>query len=245
MNESVAKDSYWFRHDSTAGRGLKFRKLQHIYGHEGKGIYWDVIEILREQEKYEYECDSSSLQMLCDIIGHKDVTRFMNWFNECVRLELLVKTDTKFFSPALTESMVFWEKQRKNGKQGGRNPDVSQIEAKTNPNGNPELTMRLQDRDEIINTVLELLNREGDLGFKVNTESNRKHLIARIKEGFVAADFEAVVRHKCQQWKNNDMRKYLRPSTLFNSEKFDGYLQESKKSKPLTVVKKDGTDWND
>ena len=48
------KDSYWFKHDSTAGRGLKMRKMAHIYSHWGKGIYWDVVEILRDQDCYRF-----------------------------------------------------------------------------------------------------------------------------------------------------------------------------------------------
>lgn len=116
----MAKDSYWFRHDTTAGRTLKMRKLQHIYGHEAKGIYWDVVEILREQAKYQFDSDDSSLQMLSDIIGYKDRVRFINWFNDCIRLNLLEKKEGVFFCPALCKSMKTWEAKKRAGSQGGR-----------------------------------------------------------------------------------------------------------------------------
>ncbi|NCB45345.1 MAG: hypothetical protein EOM59_22360, partial [Clostridia bacterium] len=35
-----------------------------------------------------------------------------------------------------------------------------------------------------------------------------------------------VIDKKCAQWKGTDMDKYLRPSTLFNASKFEGYLNE-------------------
>lgn len=118
----MAKDSYWFRHDSTSGRDLKMRKIQHIYSHWGKGIYWDVMEVLREQDGYKYECDESSLQTLCDIIGCKDEIKFMNWFNDCVKELLFTKDSNYFFSKTLIDNMTKWEISKNNGSGGGRPP---------------------------------------------------------------------------------------------------------------------------
>ena len=80
----MSKDSYWFRHDSSAGRTLKMRKMSHIYGHEGKGMYWDVVEVLRDQDGYQFNSDDSSLNLLADLIGCKDEIRFYNWFQDCL-----------------------------------------------------------------------------------------------------------------------------------------------------------------
>jgi len=99
----MAKDSYWFKHDSTAGRGLRMRKMAHIYGHWGKGVYWDVIEILRDQAGYKFDYDDSSLQMLCDLIGCKDEPKFMSWMRDCVQIDLFQVSKGKFFSAILAE----------------------------------------------------------------------------------------------------------------------------------------------
>ncbi len=116
----MAKDSYWFRHDSTAGRGMRMRKISFIYGHWGKGIYWDVIEILRDQENYEYSNDEFDLKMLADLIGCKDENKFINWFNDCVKFELLISVDGKFYSQVLCDNMKRWEASKANGSKGGR-----------------------------------------------------------------------------------------------------------------------------
>lgn len=118
----MSKDSYWFKHDSTAGRGMKLRKIAYIYGHEGKGIYWDVIEVLREQDGYRYESDELSLKMLSEIIGMKDSGRFMNWFNDAVKFGLLENTETHFYSEILLKNMQVWETKKTNGSKGGRPP---------------------------------------------------------------------------------------------------------------------------
>jgi hypothetical protein len=108
---------FWFKHDAGAGRDIKLRKIQHIYGHEGKGLFWDVIEILREEDKNVYPSDENSLQMLCDIIGYKDVKRFLNWYNDCKRVELFHEKNGYFFSQSLIERMKYWKSKVLNGKK--------------------------------------------------------------------------------------------------------------------------------
>ncbi len=114
---NMGKDSYWFRHDSTAGRGLRMRKIAHIYSHWGKGVYWDVIEILREQEHYCHPKDESSLQMLASLIGCQDVTKFVNWYKDCVKIDLLQEDEKSFFSVVLRQNMGKWETKKRNGSE--------------------------------------------------------------------------------------------------------------------------------
>lgn len=77
----------------------------------------------------------------------------------------------------------------------------------------------------LCDSVLDYLNEKS--GFKYRkVDSNRKHIRARIKEGFKKEDFISVIDKKCAEWKGTRMEGYLRPSTLFNSEKFDSYLNQ-------------------
>lgn len=48
------KDTYWFRHDSNAKDDPKCVLLIDQLGLEGYGIYWVLVEILREQPEYTY-----------------------------------------------------------------------------------------------------------------------------------------------------------------------------------------------
>ncbi len=132
----MSKDSYWFKHDSTAGRALKMRKMSHIYGHEGKGLYWDVVEILRDQEGYRFESDESSLQMLCDLVGYSDDNRFISWFKDSLRLGLFEIRDEYFFCPPLSKNMENWEIKKSNGSKGGR-PKKTETKTEIKPNDKP------------------------------------------------------------------------------------------------------------
>ncbi len=116
----MSKDSYWFKHDSNSGRGERLRRIQFVYTHWGKGIYWDVIEYLRDQDGYKSTKDDLSLRIICDIIGCKDEAKFINWFKDCIKTNLLQCDETHFWSDVLVENMAKWEAKKLNGSQGGR-----------------------------------------------------------------------------------------------------------------------------
>ena len=81
-----------------------------------------------------------------------------------------------------------------------------------------------QDRfnyDEIIN----YLNEKCSSRYRA-TDSTKKHIRARMEEGFTQADFFTVIDNKVATWKGTDWEKYLRPETLFCASKFQGYLNE-------------------
>src|SRR3990167_750176 len=163
----MAKDSYWFKHDSSAGRGLRMRKMAFIYGHWGKGVYWDVIEVLREQQDYSYNSDDTSIQMLADIIGCKDAEKFAKWFADCIAFQLVVVVEGRFFSDVLCENMKVWEKFKLNGSQGGRcnkkvvrklNESQTKAESKLNENIIDDMKRKEKRREEYYVSFLASLN---------------------------------------------------------------------------------------
>lgn len=63
-------------------------------------------------------------------------------------------------------------------------------------------------------------------GFKVSPD-----LTARLKD-YSVAEVKQVIEYKAQEWMTNDMQKYLRPATLFNRAKFEGYLNDAQQMVP-------------
>lgn len=83
---------------------------------------------------------------------------------------------------------------------------------------------------EVIENIIDALNEMAGTNFRSTTKSHIRHINARLKEGYCLDDFINVIEVKCFQWLNNPkMTSYLRPSTLFNSEKFPGYVEEAKR----------------
>jgi uncharacterized phage protein (TIGR02220 family) len=72
--------------------------------------------------------------------------------------------------------------------------------------------------------VLNFLNEKTKSRFR--DEVNQKLIIARLKSGASVDDCRAVIARKFRDWNNTDMKKYLRPATLFNAIKFEQYLGE-------------------
>ena len=103
------------------------------------------------------------------------------------------------------------------------------IQSESNPNPNPNIYSAEADE------VIDYLNMRTGTKYR-HVDSTRKHIQARLKEGFSVQDCKDVIDKKCVEWMNSDMEKYLRPQTLFNSEKFQNYLNAPVKQKKGQTV---------
>jgi len=86
-----------------------------------------------------------------------------------------------------------------------------------------------QDAINIIN----YLNEKSGKNFKP-VDANVKFITARLNEEHTIEDIKAVIDLKCGEWMNDpDMKKYLRPATLFNATKFNQYVGELGSKEPI------------
>lgn len=85
--------------------------------------------------------------------------------------------------------------------------------------------------ESVIDECLLYLNTVSGKSFKITTESNRKFVRARINEDYTMDDFKRVIDNQWLRWKDSDMVEYMRPSTLFNAEKFQSYINAPDYSK--------------
>jgi len=54
----MSKDAYYFSHDSNARNDPRMIKLRRMGGLETVGLFWCVIEMLRESENYQLPVDT-------------------------------------------------------------------------------------------------------------------------------------------------------------------------------------------
>ncbi len=83
---------------------------------------------------------------------------------------------------------------------------------------------------EVSEEIISYLNEKTSSRFKA-TKAHKGFINERLKEGFTKEDFFTVIDNKVATWKGTEWEKYLRPSTLFNASKFQGYLNEKEFSK--------------
>lgn len=74
--------------------------------------------------------------------------------------------------------------------------------------------------------IVNYLNQKLGTRYKVNSANTKKHINARLNEGYKPDDFKTVIDKKCNEWIGTEYEKYLRPETLFGS-KFESYLNQS------------------
>ena len=88
------------------------------------------------------------------------------------------------------------------------------------------------DNNIICSKAVGLLNDLCGGSFRAETKGTQRLVAARLNEGYSWDDFELVIRHQCGQWmKDEKMRQYLRPETLFGN-KFESYLSNARRSCP-------------
>jgi len=87
---------------------------------------------------------------------------------------------------------------------------------------------------ENIKTIVDYLNQKAGTHYKTSSESTKKHIRARLKEGYSLEDFRSVIDKRCAEWMGTEMQQYLRPDTIFGT-KFESYLNAPSKKKKETL----------
>lgn len=126
----MGKDSYYFSHDSNARNDIKIIRLRRALGMEGYGIYFSLIEILREQESFKLPIESLT-----------DIAFELHTSDEKVRAvvlsyDLFAIEDERFFSARLLRSMDRFQEKKAKLSAAGK----AGVLAKWGEIENPELT---------------------------------------------------------------------------------------------------------
>ena len=80
---------------------------------------------------------------------------------------------------------------------------------------------------QALNYLNEKLNKKHRYTVDNIPDSFLKHISARVEEGYDLMKLKAVVHSKYMEWNRDPtMKKFLRPATLFNKEKFHSYVEE-------------------
>jgi uncharacterized phage protein (TIGR02220 family) len=87
-------------------------------------------------------------------------------------------------------------------------------------------TRENEKRKNEIEEIVKYLNQKTGAKYRATTENTKKHINARLDEGYSVDDFKTVIDKKCSEWMNTPYRKFLRPETLFRPANFEAYLNQ-------------------
>ena len=125
----MAQAAYWFKHDTNAKDDYKCMLLIDQLGLEGYGIFWVLIETLREQEEYRYP------MAMLPILAKRYGTSGEKMKTVVTKYGLFeVFEDDTFSSPALVKRMGDYDllclKRKEIGAAGGRKKAENRQESK-------------------------------------------------------------------------------------------------------------------
>lgn len=110
----MTKDAYYFPHDSNAKDDPKCVLLIEQMGLEGYGIYWVLIETLRDQPEYRYP-----LKLLPALARRYNTT--VEKIRSVVTEYDLFETDDEYFlSPSLKERMIKYDEKKEKARESAR-----------------------------------------------------------------------------------------------------------------------------
>lgn len=134
----MAKETYYFSHDSNAITDTKILNMRADYGIEGYGLYWAIIEMLRNEEDYRLTLDNKTYRAIKTLTNTTiDIEKFIN---DCLEdYELFEQDDEKFYSNSLLRRMQEKEKKsviarEKAEKRWNNNATAMQQQCSSNAN---------------------------------------------------------------------------------------------------------------
>lgn len=110
------KDTYYFSHDSNAITDTKILNMRADYTLEGYGLYWCIIEMMRNEEKYRLELSSNTYRAIKALTATTiDIEKYIY---DCINEYKLFKTDEKcFWSESLLRRMKLVEEKSERARQ--------------------------------------------------------------------------------------------------------------------------------
>lgn len=259
----MAKDAYYFSHDSNARTDTKIVDMMYDYGMAGYGMFWFIVEVMRESDCYRLENNRSTWRAL-GMQMHLKAEEVQKFVDDCItQYRLFESDDVYFWSNSLVKRMEKLEETRakrkaaaekrwsNNANANKKNANALQEDSKSNADEVQEECKIMQSKEKeskvkeskennnIVTEIIEYLNEKTGKSFKSTVDKNKTVINARLKEGYSVEDFKKVIDIKVTEWLNDEnMSKFLRPETLF-SNKFEGYLNQKPKQEVKKRIKKD------
>lgn len=107
-------------------------------------------------------------------------------------------------------------------------------EATETPPSQPPAKPKTRVNGKEVSEVIEYLNHQTGKAFRVKTPdghkltTNAEIILARLREGYTPSQAKLVIGHMTDKWGRDDkMRDYLTPQTLFRPSNFPKYLAEA------------------
>lgn len=113
----MPKEAYFFSHDANARSDDKILELRSEFGWEGYGLFWAIVETLRDCSNYSYPSNAKAgLALSLNI----DKTKLEHFLKRAIALGLFVEKNGCIFSESLMRRMEQVDAKRRKRAEAGR-----------------------------------------------------------------------------------------------------------------------------
>ena len=231
----------WIKHDTDANQDAKLQNVLLDYGLEGYGLYWYCIELIagkvdKDNITFELEHDARIIARNVGSTAQK-VEEMMRYFVELglfedsqgtiTCLKLARRLDKSMTSNPEMRQLIENIKNHDGVMTQSEEPMQDKIRLDKNRVDNKEIPLSSCNDD--VKSVVEQMNSILNSKYKPSTKSHAQNISARLDEGHSIDELILVVKDRLSVWGNDPkMAQYLRPQTIFQAGKFNGYLMAAK-----------------
>lgn len=235
----------WIKHDSDANQDAKLQNVLLDYGLEGYGLYWYCIELIagkvdKDNITFELEHDAriiarnvgSTAQKVEEMMRYfVDLGLFEDSQGTITCLKLARRLDKSMTSNPEMRQLIENIKSHDSIMTQSEKPMQDKIRLDKTRVDNKEIPLSSCNDD--VKSVVDQMNSILNSKYKPSTKSHAQNISARLDEGHSIDDLILVVKDRLSVWGDDPkMAQYLRPQTIFQAGKFNGYLMAAK-TKPV------------
>lgn len=240
------KEAYYFSHDSNARHDPKITAMRGVYGSEGYGWYWMLVEMMRESEGYKLDMQSKYTFNAFALQLHADSKRVEQFIHDCIHEFNLFEADaTHFWSASLLRRMNIreqktearrkaakarWDKEKRASGESAENANTMQMHSNADANA-------MQGKERKLNKSK--LNKSNKNIYTSEFETFWIEYPRKIGKQEAAKTFQKVVksgedpnviiqcaknyRNQCDRLQTE--QQYIKhPKTFLNEERYKDYL---------------------
>ena len=90
-------NSYWFTHDTDAWSDINIELMMSVYGSEGYGFYWIIVETLSMEKNYKLPIDNKGYNAVLSRRMQTSPERLSEFVDDCINSFNLFNSDDSFF----------------------------------------------------------------------------------------------------------------------------------------------------
>ena len=240
------KEAFYFSHDANAQHDPKVIKMLSKMGWEGYGIYWALVERLRNEPEYKLNCDYDCIAFA--LRTDKEIVKSI-----IMDFELFEVYDGTFWSESLMERMKLKEERSRKAKKSALKRwygKPNAIQSDSEPNAIKEKKVKekkekkinkiiIDFKDKILNQYLNIYEKDDLIEFiDYWTEPNKSNTMVKFQ-----MEKTWDINRRLKRWMNNIWNKKDKKNKEFKMDvigkSYIGYCSKCNKSDFYSTTNED------